>query len=246
LRDDDGRKSGIARWHPTAVVASAAASGYVVICLLFTAVGLLVTNQLSALTRWDESVNRWFAENRTAGTNSWTGHATKVANTSGILIALAIAAIVLLLLRHRWAVLVLLLALCMELLTFLTINYLVARPRPDVVRLGELPSTTSFPSGHTAAMLALYGGLAALMSARFRSLIVGIVCWVVAVLATAMIGFARVYRGMHHPSDVMAGALLGLAALGVAVIATRGGQAASIGRRHGHARHHSFSSEVAA
>jgi undecaprenyl-diphosphatase len=245
-RDDDGRTGGLARWHPTAVVASAAASGYMVICLLFTAVGLLVTHQLDVLTRWDESVNRWFAENRTEATNSWTSHATKVANTSGILIALVIAAIVLLVLRHRWAVLVLLLALCIELLTFLTVNYFVARPRPEVVRLGELPSTSSFPSGHTAAMLALYGGLATLMSARFRSHIVVIVCWVVAVLATAMIGFARVYRGMHHPSDVMAGALLGLAALGVAVLAVRGGRAASADRRHVNARHHPFGSEVAA
>jgi membrane-associated phospholipid phosphatase len=246
LRDDDERKSRVARWHPSAVVAVAAVSGYVVICLMFTAVGLLVTHQLGALSRWDQSVNRWFAENRTAGTNSWTSDATKVANTSGILIALVIAAIVLLVLRHRWAVLVLLIALCLELLTFLTVNYLVDRPRPDVVRLGSLPSTSSFPSGHTAAMVALYGGLAVLITARFRSHIVGVICWVVAVLATATIGFARVYRGMHYPSDVMAGALLGLAALGVAVVAARGGQRASTERRHAHAQKHSFNPEVAA
>jgi undecaprenyl-diphosphatase len=128
-------------------------------------------------------------------------------------------------------VIVLLVALCLELLTFLTVNYLVARPRPDVERLGSSPSTASFPYGHTAAMLALYGGLALLIGAHVRSRIVGVLCWIVAVLVTAVIAFARVYRGMHHPSDVLAGALLGLAALGVAAVGLHG-SVVSAERRH--------------
>jgi undecaprenyl-diphosphatase len=235
----------VARWHPAAAVASVSVSGYVVICVLFAGIGLLVTHQLAALTRWDDSVNRWFAANRTGSTNDWTSYATKVANTSGILVVLGVAAIVLFVLRHRWDALILLIALALELLTFLTVNYMVDRPRPDVDRLGALPSTSSFPSGHTAAMLALYGGLAVLISARVRARLVAALCWVVALLATAVIGFARVYRGMHHPSDVAAGALLGLAALGAAIIAARSGQRSAI-RRRSHAPDGAFDARVAA
>ncbi|MDQ1519874.1 MAG: hypothetical protein QOI55_947 [Actinomycetota bacterium] len=221
----------VTRMHPAAAVASVAVSGYVLICLVFAALGMLVTHQLGSLTRWDDHVVRWFTENRTSAMNNWTDYATKVADTFGILVVLLAVTIVLLLLRRRWEALFLLVALGLELLTFLTVNHLVDRPRPQVLRLGSLPSTSSFPSGHTAAMVALYGGLTVLLSARFRAWIVGLVSGIMAVLATAAVGWARVYRGMHHPSDVVAGALLGLAVLGVAMVALRAGQRAAAERK---------------
>ena len=75
-------------------------------------------------------------------------------------------------------------------------------------------------------MIALYGGIALILSARFRARIVGVVAWIVALCGAAAIGFSRVYRGMHHPSDVIAGALLGFAALFIAYTAVRVGQRA--------------------
>jgi undecaprenyl-diphosphatase len=221
----------VARMHPAAAVASVAVSGYVLICLVFAGLGMLVTHQLGSLTRWDDDVVRWFAENRTSAMSHWTDYATKVADTFGILVVLLVVTVVLLVLRRRWEALFLVVALCLELLTFLTVNHLVDRPRPQVVRLGSLPSTSSFPSGHTAAMVALYGGVAVLMNARFRAWIVRLVSGIVALLATAVVGWARVYRGMHHPSDVVAGALLGLAVLGVTMIAVRAGQRAAAERK---------------
>jgi hypothetical protein len=44
-----------------------------------------------------------------------------------------------------------------------------------------------------------------------------------ALVASAAVSLARVYRGMHHPSDVIAGALLGFAVLAVAFLAVRSG-----------------------
>jgi membrane-associated phospholipid phosphatase len=211
-------------------VVSMTVCGYVAICALFIGVGLLVTHQLNALTRWDDHVVRSFADNRTTSLNRWTDYATKVADTFGILIVLVVAVIVLLLFRHRWDALFLVLALSLELATFLTVNAVVGRPRPSGPRLGSLPSTSSFPSGHTAAMVVLYGGLALLISARLRTRIVGLVAWLVAVVAAATVGLARVYRGMHHPSDVIAGALLGFAVLAVAFLAVRAAQRAATER----------------
>ena len=209
--------------------------GYVAICAVFIGVGLLVTHQLSALTRWDDNVVRSFADNRTSSLNRWTDYATRVADTFGILIVLVVAVIVLLLFRRRWDALFIGLVLCLELATFLTVNAVVGRPRPSGPRLGSLPSTSSFPSGHTAAMVALYGGLALLISARLRSRIVGFAAWLFAIVAAAAIGLARVYCGMHHPSDVIAGALLGFAVLAVAFVAVRAAQRAPAERESLHA-----------
>ncbi len=64
------------------------------------------------------------------------------------------------------------------------------------------PITSSFPSGHTATSMAL----AAAVFWGDRRL------GILAFLAAALIGFSRILVGVHYLSDVLAGALVGLAA----------------------------------
>jgi membrane-associated phospholipid phosphatase len=111
--------------------------------------------------------------------------------------------------------------LALELSVFLTVNALVDRPRPDVPRLGELPHTSSFPSGHVAATIVLYGSVALFLSLSKQRALVQWLAWSVVVLFAACVAFSRVYRGMHHHTDVLAGALLGVACLSVAIVGTR-------------------------
>jgi diacylglycerol kinase family enzyme/membrane-associated phospholipid phosphatase len=73
---------------------------------------------------------------------------------------------------------------------------------PLVRQLNTQPVTTSFPSGHAASAAAFTTGVA-LESPRWGA--------VVAPLA-ASIAFSRVYTGVHYPSDVLAGAALGVGA----------------------------------
>jgi undecaprenyl-diphosphatase len=77
----------------------------------------------------------------------------------------------------------------------------IARDRPHDNPLITVPSTHSFPSGHAASSFAGATVLAAVVP-RFR-------VWFF-VLAGA-IAASRVYNGVHWPSDVIAGALLGVA-----------------------------------
>ncbi len=65
--------------------------------------------------------------------------------------------------------------------------------------------STAFPSGHTQAAVAGWG----YMGARFRRLGV----WILAVAMMTLIGFSRLYLGVHYPQDVIAGALFGAATL---------------------------------
>jgi membrane-associated phospholipid phosphatase len=225
LDDLEGRA---ARLHPAAAVASVAGAGYALASAVFIGLGIVLVH-IVGLKLWDEDVNEWFAADRTRPTNGWTKLLTMVADTSGIVVVLAVAIVVLVLVRWRWDALFMAIALALELSTFLTINLIVDRPRPDVNRLGALPSTSSFPSGHTAATIAFYGGLALVVGQRSR--VAGGALWVFALALATAVGFARVYRGFHHPSDVAAGALLGLCVLAVARRAVQAGKRAAAARR---------------
>jgi undecaprenyl-diphosphatase len=137
-------------------------------------------------------------------------------------IAVAVAVgVVLLLLKHWASVMVLATALLAEVSIFVATTLLVPRPRPDVVQLDASPPTSSFPSGHTAASTALAFSLAVIIGWHFRSSIVRVLAWVVAVMIGPVVGFSRIYRGMHHPLDVTVGLALGAACVLVAFLAVR-------------------------
>ncbi len=150
-----------------------------------------------------------------------TGAATFIANTFPVIAVVAACCLVLLLLR-RWREAVFLAgALLLEVTVFLTANTLADRSRPDVPRLDSTPSTGSFPSGHAAASLALWVGLAIIVSTNVRHRVVAVLAWIVAAVLAVGVAFARTYRGMHHVTDVVAGMALGIGALAVSLLAVR-------------------------
>lgn len=105
----------------------------------------------------------------------------------------------------------------------LTFKAVVARPRPplDAMSVPGSESTYSFPSGHTvgtATFLLVAGYLLWIRRPRARSLAV----WVgAAVLGIALVAGSRLYLGYHFVTDVVAGASVGLAVLGVVVVVDR-------------------------
>lgn len=95
----------------------------------------------------------------------------------------------------------------------------VARPRPcDVNTAVQLlvphPTDYSFPSGHTGASFA---AASALFFSKNR-------LWIPSLILAVLIGFTRLYLYVHYPSDVLAGALIGimLGWLGNMIVKTAG------------------------
>src|SRR5262249_6738102 len=102
-------------------------------------------------------------------------------------------------------------ALTVEIVCFLAVNYAVGRPRPEVAHLGSTPSTFSFPSGHIAASLVLYGSIAIVVHHCTKNAVARLTVLIVAFAVPLWVAFSRVYRGEHHLTDVIAGALMGAA-----------------------------------
>ena len=84
------------------------------------------------------------------------------------------------------------------------------RPRPDFVPNLTYVLTASFPSGHAAMSAVVYPTLAALIARLAVERRLKIYCIVAALFVTCLVGISRVYAGVHYPSDVVAGWVLGL------------------------------------
>jgi undecaprenyl-diphosphatase len=110
------------------------------------------------------------------------------------------------------------------------------RSRPELFDSGYTASFYSFPSGHATLAVGFYGTLTLLLAYRLR----GYARWLVAACGVSLvllIGFSRLYLGVHYPTDVLAGYLaapLWLVFVGVAYatwLSVRGLRAAETRRK---------------
>jgi undecaprenyl-diphosphatase len=156
----------------------------------------------------DSTIPHFFAAHRDHFLDAVARIGSQAGNTHAILaVGLIAGAVALAVIRHWRPVVFLVAVMFGELSLFLATEAIVGRPRPDVPHLeGQLP-TTSFPSGHVAATVCLYGAIAVLVWPRTRSWW----RWLVVALAVAMplwVAWSRLYVGMHHPTDVLGAVLL--------------------------------------
>ena len=212
----DGREAALAaRWRrlrpgvPSAI--------YLVACAVVLAVALVAAGWVLAkvvhddgIGRADAGVNRWLAGERNGELDDVTIYTSETGGTLAItalaVVAVAVAAFV----WRRWREPMLVaVAVAGEVGIFLLVTLLVDRDRPPVRQLDEAPPTSSFPSGHTAATIALWGALAVLASERARSAMVRGLFLTLAVVLPLLVASSRLYRGMHFPTDVVGGVVLG-------------------------------------
>jgi undecaprenyl-diphosphatase len=182
---------------------------------------------LGGLEDSDDDISQWLADHRSPGQEhlSWIG-----STLAGGLVIPAVIGLCLMffLVTRRWLLAgFVLFVVALESGTYRATSLIVERDRPHVERLESLPVNASYPSGHTAASIALYGGLLLLLASRIDNLAVRIFALLVGVAIPLFVGWSRMYRGMHHLTDVGAGVLMGLAALAILVFVARASRAAA-------------------
>jgi len=177
--------------------------------LVMVGIGLLIVGPLHDLPA-ETGVNRWFEARRAAGLNSLTLWLSNFGQTQyAIAVCVLVVALFWWRTRQWWLAVVPAIALGLQAILFYTSSLLVGRGRPDVALLDDSPPTTAFPSGHTSASAALYVSLA-LLSQRITRPWLRWGLTVVCLLVPVAVATARLYRGMHHPTDVLVGMANGL------------------------------------
>jgi membrane-associated phospholipid phosphatase len=204
--------SGPQRGRAAIAVAARLLGGAAAIWLLLTLLGLVLTHVFDTgpVHRADLGVDVWFFHHRSPGWTSVMLFGTAMAETRTVVIVAAVLAVLLRWLFGHWrASLLLVTSVAGEVLIFLAVTVTVPQRRPPVPKVLAVPPTSSYPSGHTGAAVALYGCVAVLIVLFYgRHLAARIIAGLLFGVP-AFVGCSRVYLGEHYPSDVIAGALLG-------------------------------------
>ena len=226
------------RWRPVAARLLITA---VLLLGLVIGTGLLITRvgAGSDVEKADTATVRWLAGERTETLDAVSGPAAELGNTWVVIGVALVAAVLAVAVLRRWRLaLVFAVALVGELAIFLTTTAVIDRPRPPVAHLdAQLPPTSSFPSGHTAASICLYGAIAALVLALTRAWWRWLIL-TIAVVVIVAVALARLYRGAHFPTDVLGSVLFAVPWLLVTLKLLRpqagsrsGDRRAAVGRR---------------
>jgi undecaprenyl-diphosphatase len=203
--------------------------GWVVMASVLIGLGLLLVAELlpEGVGAWDRSVSAWFVAQRIASLDSATAFGSMLGSTFVVVGIAIVVGIALAIGRHWLAIGFLAAGLLIEVGSFLAATVAVSRPRPSVPQLDVAPPTSSFPSGHTAAALVLYASIAIIVWTLTDSRVLRAFFWALAVLVPIFVALSRLYRGMHHATDVLGSVVLAIGSLSCAIVVTRVTAAAS-------------------
>jgi membrane-associated phospholipid phosphatase len=190
-------------------------AAYVAVVGVWSLVGRAYTAWMApnAVTRFDDRVAEWFAENRTGFLNDAAKACGYLADSYYKIGASVVIFLVFLWVWRRWYEAVYIgLPLVFEASAFIVITHLVQRDRPDVEQLVKSEITTSFPSGHVAAST-VYAAIAVIVFKHTRATWARTVAVVLVLIVVFLVGWARVYQGVHFLTDALAGVALGATSL---------------------------------
>lgn len=202
--------------HATDVVRRAAVGTAITVGVLLTAgiVGTMVAFD-GAVGDAEANLVAWVAENRTGVLDAVATVTSTLSDTWTVIGVLVGAVSMLWVGGHPRAALTVFLGVSIEFTTFIIVGTVIDRARPSVEPLHSVPSTSSFPSGHTAAAFVLYGSLI-LVARSVPTRRASPWSWLLPAIVAALVAAARIYEGVHYPSDVVAGLVIGVLALTVA------------------------------
>ena len=160
---------------------------------------------------FDEAVLRWIANHRSPTLEPVMIDITFLGTGTVVMMIVAVSGLFLWLTAHRYSAILLFIATTGSILLNNLLKLGFARPRPQLFDWGTHVVSSSFPSGHAMSAAVVYGTVAYLAARLQRRRWHRAVTMLCAIVLIMLIGFTRLYLGVHYPSDVIAGMIIGLA-----------------------------------
>ena len=179
--------------------------------LVMLVVGLILTRRLASSVGAEDSIVRALAVHRTSAWNSITFVWSRIGNIETVITVCIVGSGVVFWRTREWRFASLpCLAVLLQFVIFDTVSTLVGRARPPGQELDLAPPTTSYPSGHVSATTALFLSFALMAATRLRRAWLRRLIIAACLTIPVLVAFGRLYRGMHHVSDIAAGFVNGI------------------------------------
>ena len=182
--------------------------------LLFVILGYIVKFYPEQLVGFDSPIQTWLRGDLPIALTTFFKLVTSFIDPLGIIIW--VSALVLFFLYKKWKIEAALLAgnLALHGILIKLIKLLYQRSRPSILHLVE-EGGYSFPSGHSMATAIVVGTLIIIVQQRMQNQQIKRLVQGLLLLFILTIMASRVYLGVHYPTDVIGGALMGFAILNI-------------------------------
>ena len=164
-----------------------------------------------ATQAFDENVLRWLGAHQTKMLTAIMTEMTYLGTGTVVLMVVGVAALFLWHTEHKHSARLLLAAVAGNILLNGALKLFFNRPRPSVFTWQVAAVSSSFPSGHAMSATVCYGTVAYLVARLQRHRWARALTLGGAIVLILLICLTRLYLGVHYPSDVIAGIIVGVA-----------------------------------
>jgi undecaprenyl-diphosphatase len=167
--------------------------------------------QMGASQAFDDAVLRWLGAHHTTAWDNIMIEITALGTGTVVMMVVAVAALFLVLTQHKYSAMLLLISTFGGLVLNLVLKLGFNRPRPTIFVPEVHAVSSSFPSGHAMSAAIVYGTVAYLAARLHKRAWARALVMLAALIVIVAICISRLYLGVHYPSDVLAGVVIGLA-----------------------------------
>ena len=183
----------------------------VAIAGIFAFVWVATTVERGATQPADDAIMRWMGTHRIPWLEQAFGQITLLGTGIVVLMVVGVAGLFLWLTRHKYSAALLLVATGGGIVLNNILKLAFDRPRPQIFPWAAVALSSSFPSGHAMSSTIVYLTVAYLAARLQRRRRARWLTMLVATVIVLLVCVSRVYLGVHYPSDVGAGIVIGLA-----------------------------------
>ncbi len=162
------------------------------------------------MLNWEQTVLVFFESVHKETLTQVMSAITHIGGTKSLIVIIFLITLVLILTKFYKEAAILVFGMLMGVAVSQSLKHLISRPRPDVAPYLTEFSSPSFPSGHAMNNMLLATLLVYLSWRMFKNKRLSITVGIFAYIWAILVGISRLYLGVHWPTDVIFGWILGL------------------------------------